>query len=1069
MSGTSHPGLPFNPYKAWLGIDVTGRKPTHYELLGLEFGVVDAATAKASVLERSAKVRHYQAGKHADLAAQVLDELAEAQLVLTNAEKKKEYDKKFPIVSVTLVTQEKELAPTPSPFDNPSSEKKSRAFSRKISNPPKKKTGYRIPPALAIVILVLTVIGHVTLGLGTYAWLMGGSDPKRNEVKNERPAVVQSQPVMESKLSQSGDRKEHQEIRYNGNKPLSGVGLALADGKSNSSNTKSKEGITTTSGQSAGTDSSGMGDPKPTNSNSNLRESGKDSTQPSKITNSIGMELAFIPKGKFLMGSLETEQGHEKLESPQHEVVISRNFFIGIYEVTQNEYLKVTGKNPSYFQEEKTNTDTSRYPVEQVSWNDAVEFCNQLSQLPEERKYKRNYRLPTEAEWEYCCRAGSTDLYSFGNNNSNTGDFGWFDNNSEKMTHAVGKKKPNSWGLFDMHGNVFEWCSDWLDGYKLSDNIDPIGPANGQSRIFRGGGWDWGPPIGRSARRVWSNPSEKYNARGFRVVLNFNDNTDSGLRQNSNVYPAKKIFLSELSQPKWLAEEPWRSLKDDYQQPNSFRLHPFHGPKVAIARHDIDSYMAFSSKVRLDADPGSPIRFAVRVDDKILWQSRDLAKKGDADECWIDVRGRKQINLLTRARDSHKSAWATWQDPHFINSNDYDEKIKAYQKPIDDPAVTNYWNDIGNPPFGTTPMPPVATSRIRFVEPLQLMTKEVVQRNSNMSVKTAVSIYKHHLSKREMEGNKITLDKLTQNGWGVDKTIGYLLSEPLFGGPHDIKDKDMIFLTSRVDPKLNNTQYLLSNQVNLQTDHIVVFIGWVFTRRIPGTIPVAIRRNPGIGNTFTHALLVGDDAIRSNKNIQVLGTFFIYEKDPNIKQADTGTGSPSVPNQNNSSASPSNKTSGSQTSDNSHHQFDAKALAAGGQAIFSLFREKNGHPEAYFTGNIVENTRMSSLGWKSLGMIGKASNTPQKENIVLKRLPNNQGIPEYPQYFIGSPPNERINSAPGHGWVWLEQKPGLIECLLMRTKREGLYSLVTDKQEIASRMKTGQWTIEKRFYILPPD
>ncbi|MBM4095326.1 MAG: hypothetical protein FJ261_00960 [Planctomycetes bacterium] len=124
MSGTSHPGLPFNPYKAWLGIDVTGRKPTHYELLGLEFGVVDAATAKASVLERSAKVRHYQAGKHADLAAQVLDELAEAQLVLTNAEKKKEYDKKFPIVSVTLVTQEKELAPTPSPFDNPSSEKK---------------------------------------------------------------------------------------------------------------------------------------------------------------------------------------------------------------------------------------------------------------------------------------------------------------------------------------------------------------------------------------------------------------------------------------------------------------------------------------------------------------------------------------------------------------------------------------------------------------------------------------------------------------------------------------------------------------------------------------------------------------------------------------------------------------------------------------------------------------------------------------------------------------------------------------------------------------------------------
>jgi hypothetical protein len=408
------------------------------------------------------------------------------------------------------------------------------------------------------------------------------------------------------------------------------------------------------------------------------------------------------------------------------------------------------------------------------------------------------------------------------------------------------------------------------------------------------------------------------------------------------------------------------------------------------------------------------------------------------------------------------SAWATWQDPHFINSNDYDEKIKAYQKPIDDPAVTNYWNDIGNPPFGTTPMPPVATSRVRFVEPLQLMTKEVIQRNSKIPVNTAVSIYKHHPEKRIMQGNKIGLDQLTQNGWGVDKTIGYLLSERAFGGPHDIKDKDMIFLTSRVDSKTSNTQYLLSNVFNFQGDKIVILLGWVFTKRIPGTIPVAIRQRQGIGNAPTHSLLVGEDAINANKNTQVLGTFFIYEKDPNIKQDDTGTGSPSVPNQNNSSASPSNKKSGSQTSDNSHHQFDAKALAAIGNPIFSFCKVQNGMVCYLTDGNPVYQNNSS---WINIGLIGKASANAEEGNIQLRLKSGGAGTTEY---FIGRPNSPSVKTMAFHGWVWLEHKPGLIECCLMKTN-PCEYSLATDKQEIASRMKTGQWTIEKRFYILPPD
>jgi formylglycine-generating enzyme required for sulfatase activity len=204
---------------------------------------------------------------------------------------------------------------------------------------------------------------------------------------------------------------------------------------------------------------------------------------------------------------------------------------LGAFEVTQAQYRQVMGTNPSHFQGDvvaerhpKTNrvvkeVDTSSYPVEEVSWEDAVEFCRKLSQLPEEKKAGRVYRLPTEAEWEYACRAGSKTAYSFGASSQSLGDYAWFDGNSGSQTHPVGEKKPNAWGLYDMHGNVWEWCSDWYGDYPKGAVSDPTGPREGSARVFRGGGWDFEAALCRSAFRSGFSPSDRFSYYGFRVAL----------------------------------------------------------------------------------------------------------------------------------------------------------------------------------------------------------------------------------------------------------------------------------------------------------------------------------------------------------------------------------------------------------------------------------------------------------------------------------------------------------------------------------------------------------------------
>jgi formylglycine-generating enzyme required for sulfatase activity len=201
------------------------------------------------------------------------------------------------------------------------------------------------------------------------------------------------------------------------------------------------------------------------------------------IVNSIGMKLVPIPAGEFLMGSPPGDPLGDQSEEFQHPVRVSRLFFMGMYAVTQREYVGLMGTNPSYFEGE-------RLPVEHLAWADSVEFCQALSELPEEQNAGRTYRLPTEAEWEYACRAGIPTRF-------NTGDelppsaarFSAINRGNPKQTAPVGTYPPNAWGLHEMHGNVWEWTADWFSAryYRKSPVNDPQGPSRGTHHTLRGG------------------------------------------------------------------------------------------------------------------------------------------------------------------------------------------------------------------------------------------------------------------------------------------------------------------------------------------------------------------------------------------------------------------------------------------------------------------------------------------------------------------------------------------------------------------------------------------------------
>jgi formylglycine-generating enzyme required for sulfatase activity len=236
--------------------------------------------------------------------------------------------------------------------------------------------------------------------------------------------------------------------------------------------------------------------------------------------NSIGMDLKLIPPGTFTMGS--NSGLSYSYEKPQHQVELTKFFYLGTTEVTQRQYERVMGANPSHFQNMKK-------PVENVSWHDAVEFCRKLSNLPEEKSAHHVYRLPSEAEWEYACRAETKTAYSIGDNTANLGEYAWFKTNSAEVTHVVGQKQPNAWGLYDMHGNVWEWCQDLSGDYSSGSIQDPKGPKVGTLRVYRGGSWHDESKFLRSAYRGQIEAQRKDKNVGFRVARTHNQTAGSGV------------------------------------------------------------------------------------------------------------------------------------------------------------------------------------------------------------------------------------------------------------------------------------------------------------------------------------------------------------------------------------------------------------------------------------------------------------------------------------------------------------------------------------------------------------
>jgi formylglycine-generating enzyme required for sulfatase activity len=277
-----------------------------------------------------------------------------------------------------------------------------------------------------------------------------------------------------------------------------------------------------------------------------------------EVINSLGIKLVLIPSGTFTMGSTGNDAA-VSIEAP-FEATISKPFYLGAYEVTYGQYQRLMGEQiRAFFDEYELSRDRSMYPVQNVTWRDANTFCRLLSELPEEQAAGRSYRLPTEAEWEYACRAGSPARYCFGEDPLKLAEYAWFSENSCDPTdhlkvnkamiasflndpnqllafgasfltanehpHPVGQKKQNAWGLYDMHGNVSEWCQDRAGRYPLNAATDPQGaPENharpeDQSRMIRGGSYDRGADFCRSASRNCERVTFGSSDFGFRIVM----------------------------------------------------------------------------------------------------------------------------------------------------------------------------------------------------------------------------------------------------------------------------------------------------------------------------------------------------------------------------------------------------------------------------------------------------------------------------------------------------------------------------------------------------------------------
>lgn len=240
--------------------------------------------------------------------------------------------------------------------------------------------------------------------------------------------------------------------------------------------------------------------------NEDIREAlVKSAREVTLYTKEIQVDLVRIPPGEFLMGSQRSEEGHSPNEAPVRRIRLSKAFYLGRFEITRAQFRAVRGEMPG-------SAEGELLPVSDISYAAALEFVARLSEAA-----NVEVSLPTEAQWEYACRAGTQTRYSSGSTETDLGRVAWHSGNSENKAHPVGQKQPNGWGLYDMHGNVWEYCADFIDDYATMASTDPVGRVTPRHGAMRGGGWMHGPEECRAATRLISD--DMFGGAGFRIAL----------------------------------------------------------------------------------------------------------------------------------------------------------------------------------------------------------------------------------------------------------------------------------------------------------------------------------------------------------------------------------------------------------------------------------------------------------------------------------------------------------------------------------------------------------------------
>lgn len=494
----------FDPYHKWLGILPEEQPADLYRLLGIALFENDPDVIESAADRQASHLRSFQSGKQSAASQKLLNEVSKARVTLLNPAEKAAYDESLQAqmeLAAQAATASADASPVPAMsapvvdvpvFGGQPARGRQRVT---IATRSTARSMSMVVGGIGVAVVLLLVIGVVAMNFG------GDTAEPRPPLAN-----VPAPPAPSSKLP----------------KPATSPPKASTPAKSLTVN----RSVPQAEAPAAETT---VAAPLPS----------IEGLPPQLTVDLLGaetMEFVLIPAGEFVMGSTDGEQetvlaeetdkkmtAQIRSEGPTHRVRISRPFYLGKYEVTQGQWQAVIGDNPSSVQ-------SSSNPVQKVDWEDIQPFLAKLNAAGTHRvptaktaraDFEFSFALPTEAQWEYACRAGTTTAYCFGDDAALLPQYGWIAENAGGKYHLVGQAMPNAWGLYDMHGNVSEWCADWYgqDYYAESPVDDPTGPEMGSRRVIRGGGFTSHPGRARSAFRGESIRTGRYNFRGFRVAL----------------------------------------------------------------------------------------------------------------------------------------------------------------------------------------------------------------------------------------------------------------------------------------------------------------------------------------------------------------------------------------------------------------------------------------------------------------------------------------------------------------------------------------------------------------------